>query len=141
MTARVIIISSYLDSPQVDVFQQAQRLHLGFHMDAHVLDVFDFLALRVVRNNKQVLLLFFFLLDQLPGHDPGSEGISPHLLVVDPDRKVDNFTSHVVLNCLRCPVVIGQSSPGPEVGDKTFSEDVEPLVESCEISLSDIQFL
>ena len=139
MTARVIIIWSYLDSPQVDVLQQSQSLHLGFHMDAHVLDVFDFLVLRVVRNDKQVLLLFFLLLNQLPGHDPGSEGVTPHLLIVDSDGKVDNFTSHVVLHCLRCPVVIRESSPRPEIGDKTFGEDIEPLVHSCQISLLHIQ--
>ena len=78
-------ISSYLDSPQVDVLQQSQSLHLGFHMDAHVLDVFDFLVLRVVRNDKQVLLLFFLLLNQLPGHDPGSEG-------------QENFHEHITLS-------------------------------------------
>ena len=39
------------------------------------------------------------------------ESIPSHGLVVDPDREVDDLAAHVVLNRLRCPVVVGYSSP------------------------------
>ena len=127
-----------LHRAQVDVLQQAQGLHLGVHVDAHVLDVGQLLIDRIVRDNEQILLLFLLLVSQLPGHDPGPEGVPPHLLVVDPDGEVDDLAPHVVLHSLGSPVVIGQRSPGAEVGHVALSEDVEPLAEGCMLAVSDL---
>ena len=58
---------------------------------------------------------------------------------MDPDGEVDDLAPHVVLHSLGSPVVIGQRSPGAEVGHVALGEDVEPLVESGQVTLPNIQ--
>ena len=123
------------------MLQQPKSLNLCINMKTNVLDILDLLGGGVVGANEQVLLVLLLLISQLPGDDPSSEGISPHFFIMNPNRKVDDLAPHVILYSFSSPVVIRESSSGPEVGDIAFGEDVEPLVEGGDISLLHTQLL